>query len=77
MEQSAIPLLVRRRDYSELEKRANEYLKTEGWDALLRLMQFAGSDGKSRDALVHLLELEAVGGTDTNIFREFSHLEGL
>jgi len=76
MEQIEVPLLVKRRNYSELEKRAIEYLKTEGWDTLLRHLQFSGSDDKSRDALVHLLELEAVGGTDTNIFKEFSHLEG-
>ena len=76
MEQTTIPNLVRRRNYSELEKRADEYLQTEGWDALLRHMQFAGSDGKARDALVHLLELDSVGGTDTNIFKEFLSLEG-
>ncbi|MFW9843602.1 MAG: HEAT repeat domain-containing protein, partial [Candidatus Thorarchaeota archaeon] len=71
-----VPLLVSRRDYSELEKRADEYLKTEGWDALLRHMKFAGSNGKARDALVHLLELEAVGGTDSDIFNEFTSLKG-
>ncbi len=76
MEQATIPNLVTRRNYSDLEKRADEFTKNDGWNAFLKHIQSTNSNGKARDALVSLLELEAVGGTDTNMFSEFSSLEG-
>ncbi len=76
MEQATIPNLVTRRNYSDLEKRADEFTKNDGWNAFLKHIQSTNSNGKARDALVALLELEAVGGTDTNMFSEFSSLEG-
>ncbi len=76
MEQATIPNLVTRRNYSDLEKRADEFIKNDGWNEFLRFIQSTGSTGKARDALVALLELDAVGGTDTNMFSEFSSLEG-
>jgi len=76
MEQDTIPNLVTRRNYRELEKRADEYLLNDDWNGFLKQVQQAKSTGKSRDALVALLELEAVGGTDSNIFNEFDDLEG-
>ncbi len=76
MEQATIPNLVTRRNYSKLEKRADEYIENDDWREFLMHIQSTGSTGKARDALVALLELEAVGGTDTNMFSEFSSLEG-
>jgi len=76
MEQEAIPNLVARRNYVELEKRADEYLQNGDWNGFLKQIQQTNSVGKSRDALAALLELEAVGGTDSNIFNEFNDLEG-
>ncbi|MFX1369918.1 MAG: HEAT repeat domain-containing protein [Promethearchaeota archaeon] len=72
----AISNLVTRRNYSELEKHADEYIRTSGWNQLLKTIKSSGSPGKSRDALVSLLQLEAVGGTDSDIFKEFASLEG-
>ncbi|MHA1864391.1 MAG: HEAT repeat domain-containing protein [Candidatus Thorarchaeota archaeon] len=76
MEQATIPNLVTIRNYSELAKRADEYVKNDDWNGFLEHIQSTSSKGKARDALVALLELEAVGGTDTNMFSEFSSLEG-
>ncbi|MHA2023528.1 MAG: hypothetical protein ACTSWQ_07690, partial [Candidatus Thorarchaeota archaeon] len=76
MEQVTISNLVTRRNYSELEKRADDYIEKDDWNAFLRHIQSTNSTGMARDALVALLELEAVGGTDTNMFTEFSSLEG-
>ena len=76
MEQATIPNLVARRNYLELEKRAEEYLQNDDWDGFLKRIHQTKSAGKARDALVTLLELEAVGGTDSNLFDEFANLEG-
>ncbi|TFG28554.1 HEAT repeat domain-containing protein [Candidatus Thorarchaeota archaeon] len=76
MEQTTIQQLVSRRSYSELEKRADEYIENDDWKGFLRHIQHTISPGKARDALVTLLELEAVGGTDSDIFKEFDSLEG-
>jgi hypothetical protein len=76
MVQATIPNLVSRRDYLELEKRADEYLENDDWSGFLHRIQHTNSAGKARDALVTLLELDAVGGTDSDIFTEFSSLEG-
>jgi hypothetical protein len=76
MEQVSIPILANRRQYIELEKRADEHIKSQGWEDLLRLLQHAGSAGKARDAVVALLQLESVGGTDSDVFEEFAYLEG-
>ena len=76
MEQATIPDLVSQRDNLELEKQADEYLKDHDWKRFLSTFQYTAPRGKARDALVALLELEAVGGTDSDIFKEFSSLEG-
>jgi hypothetical protein len=76
MGQAKIADLVTRRQYAELEERADEYLKTGDWSGLLRHIQSSGSKGKTRDAVVSLLQLEALGGTDSDVFKEFSNLEG-
>jgi hypothetical protein len=76
MGEVTIPTLATRRQYIELEKRADEHIKTNGWKDLLRLLQHARSKGKARDAVVSLLQLEAVGGTDTDVFGEFESLQG-
>jgi hypothetical protein len=76
MEQATIPVLATRRQYTELEKRADKHIGTEGWDDLLRLLQHARSSGKARDAVVRLLQLESLGGTDSDVFKEFASLEG-
>ena len=68
--------LATRRQYSELEKRADEFIENEGWDALLRRLKFVRPEGKARDAVVALLQLEAIGGTDSDVFKEFESLEG-
>lgn len=76
MEQATIPNLVTRRQYAELEKRADEHIRKNGWEDLLRLLNHTRSEGKARDALVSLLQLESVGGADTEVFGEFASLEG-
>ncbi|MHA3963524.1 MAG: HEAT repeat domain-containing protein [Candidatus Thorarchaeota archaeon SMTZ1-45] len=68
--------LATRRQYSELKKRADEFIKTEGWEALLRRLKQVRPDGKARDAVVALLQLDAVGGSDSDVFKEFESLEG-
>lgn len=76
MEMATIPVLAARRQYTELEKQADEHIKKEGWEDLLRLLEHTNSAGKARDAVVTLLQLESVGGTDTDVFEEFAYLEG-
>ncbi|OLS21820.1 MAG: hypothetical protein ThorAB25_26390 [Candidatus Thorarchaeota archaeon AB_25] len=68
--------LATRRQYSELEKRADEFIENEGWDALLRRLKFVRPEGKARDAVIALLQLEAIRGTDSDVFKEFESLEG-
>ncbi|MHA1662522.1 MAG: HEAT repeat domain-containing protein [Candidatus Thorarchaeota archaeon] len=75
-QQATIPNLVARRNYLELEKRADEHLECDDWKGFLSKFQYGHPTGKARDALVALMQLEAVGGTDSNIFNEFSTLEG-
>ena len=76
MGHATIADLVTRRNYAELEKRADEYLKTGDWSGFLYHIQSSGSTGKARDAAVSLLQLESVGGTDTDVFKEFGDLQG-
>ena len=76
MEKTTISECVQRREYGRLYQFAQEYLKTNDWSSLIRLIQNRRDQGKSRDALVTLLQLEAVGGTDSDILKEFSDLEG-
>jgi hypothetical protein len=76
MAQETIPVLATRRQYVDLEKRSDDYIKKEGWEDLLRLLEHTSSAGKARDAVVALLQLESVGGTDTDVFEEFAYLEG-
>jgi hypothetical protein len=76
LDKMAISDLVSRRRFFDLEKRAEDYLASDDWEGFLLQIKIAGSAGKSRDALVSLLELQAVGGTDSDIFKEFSSLKG-
>jgi len=79
MGNTAISELVQRRMYAELEGRAEEYIETDDWRKLLDCIDYKrnpSSKGKSRDALVSLLQLETVGGTDSDIFQKFRNLEG-
>jgi hypothetical protein len=68
--------LARKRQYSELENQADELIKKEDWNQLLNQLKHVRPDGKTRDAVVALLQLESVGGTDSDVFTEFSSLEG-
>jgi HEAT repeat protein len=68
--------LISRRRFSDLEEYAKEYLASDDWKGFLHQIKRAGSSGKSRDALVSLLGLQAVGGTDSDVFTEFETLEG-
>ncbi|MGQ4912518.1 MAG: HEAT repeat domain-containing protein [Candidatus Thorarchaeota archaeon] len=72
----SVPEMVERRRYRELERVADEYARRGDWSLLVSEVQRCSPEGKSRDALVFLLELESVGGTDTDIFKEFSILKG-
>ena len=76
MEMATIPILATRRQYGELEKRADKHIEKEGWEDFLRLLRNTRSDGKARDAVISLLQLDSVGGADTDVFAEFASLEG-
>ena len=79
MGKTAISELVQKRMYPELEEQATEYIETDDWKKLLDRIdynKYGPSKGWSRDALVNLLQLETVGGTDSDIFHEFKGLEG-
>jgi hypothetical protein len=76
MERATIQDLVSKRQYSELERRAEEYIASDEWAGFMKQIKRAGLSGKARDAVVTLLELAAVGGTDSNVFDEFATLEG-
>ena len=76
MANETIPVLANRRQYAELEKRADELIKSHGWKVVLELLKHARTKGKARDALVALLQLESVGGTDSDLFHEFESMEG-
>ncbi|MFW9979535.1 MAG: HEAT repeat domain-containing protein [Candidatus Thorarchaeota archaeon] len=68
--------IIRFRDYVLLESAAEEYISQGQWSELLETVSLTRPIGKGRDALVHLLNLESVGGTDSDIFEEFSTLSG-
>ncbi|MFW9957903.1 MAG: HEAT repeat domain-containing protein [Candidatus Odinarchaeota archaeon] len=76
MEKATIQDLVWRRQYSELENQAEEFIQSNDWAGFMDHIRNARSSGKARDAVVALLELDAVGGTDSDVFKEFSSLEG-
>jgi len=76
MEKATIQILVSRRNYSELECRADEYIQSGDWQGFMRQIKNTRSSGKARDAVVTLLELDAVAGTDSDVFKECSSLEG-
>ncbi len=76
MEKATLVQLATRRQYAELEKRADEFIKTEGWKAFLHRLKLVRPEGKARDAVIALLQLNAVGGTDFDVFKEFESLEG-
>lgn len=77
MEKATIQNLVSRRNYSELERRADEYIQSGDWSGFVRQIKNTRSSGKARDAVVNLLELDAVAGTDSDVLKEFSSLEGV
>ncbi len=76
MEQTTIERLATRRQYVELEKQADEHIKKEGWEDFLRLLEHCRSVGKAKDTVVALLQLESVGGTDSDVLKEFASLDG-
>ncbi|MFW9908676.1 MAG: HEAT repeat domain-containing protein, partial [Candidatus Thorarchaeota archaeon] len=76
MEKATIVDSATKRRYAELEKQADEFIKTDGWEAFMSSLRHVRPEGKARDAVVELLQLHAVGGTDSDIFREFGTLEG-
>lgn len=76
METGVITDAVLKRECDNLNRYAEEYLESNDWLGLLDILAHSRSQGKSRDALVSLLELEAVGGTDSDVFKVFSDLEG-
>ncbi|MHA2160369.1 MAG: HEAT repeat domain-containing protein [Candidatus Thorarchaeota archaeon] len=76
MASESIEKLVSRRLYPQLEERATEYIESGDWKKFLRNVRRTSSKGKARDALVNLLKLEAVGGTDSDILKEFASLQG-
>ena len=76
MATATIADLATRRQYSELEKQADEFIENKGWAELLRRLKFVRPEGKARDAVISLLQLEAVGGTDNDLFEELGSLEG-
>jgi HEAT repeat protein len=68
--------IVTKRRYSDLEQVAKEHIERGEWESILSRIAQCSPSGKSRDAVVSLLELESVGGTDSNLFSEFTSLEG-
>ena len=76
MTKKSIERLVTWRQYEEVEKQAEDYIKSGEWEGFLTYIQDTPSTGKARDALVALLQLECVGGTDTDVFKEFADLKG-
>ncbi|MHA2027553.1 MAG: hypothetical protein ACW98U_16765, partial [Candidatus Thorarchaeota archaeon] len=76
MAKESIEKLVSRRLYPQLEERATKYIESGDWKKFLRNVRRTSSKGKARDALVNLLKLEAVGGTDSDILKEFASLQG-
>lgn len=76
---SAIKELVMRRQQSDLESQATEYIESGDWKTFLShigAIHQTSAGGKARDSAVILLQLEPINGTDSDIFTEFSSLEG-
>ncbi len=71
-----IPELTKRRNYEQLAEIAQEYAREGQWNSFVKRIEKIKPAGKARDALVNVLDLEAVGGTDSNIFHEFGSLSG-
>jgi hypothetical protein len=76
MEERSIAAMVLRRNYDALRERAKWFIASDNWPELCSMIQYAGAIGKGRDAIVHLLGLQPVGGTDSDVFNEFSYIEG-
>ena len=76
MTEKAVFTSVSRRRHAELQKIAEGYVARGKWSQLVSEIAAVSPQGKARDAVVALLDLEAVGGTDSDLFTEFSSLEG-
>jgi hypothetical protein len=76
MERATIRDLVLKRQYHKLEEIAERHIASGHWADFMNQVKSAGLSGKTRDAVVALLDLGAVGGTDSNVFEEFTSLEG-
>ena len=57
MAKATIVDLARRRQYSELEKQADELIRREDWGHFLQQLKLVRPDGKARDAVIALLQL--------------------
>ncbi|MBN2229666.1 MAG: HEAT repeat domain-containing protein [Candidatus Thorarchaeota archaeon] len=68
--------IIQTRDYPLLEAKAEEYIKEGDWELFLGELKVITPIGKVRDAVMFLLGLESVGGTDCDIFDEFQNLQG-
>ena len=75
---------MHKRRNSELVPIAEAYTQRGEWRDFVSKLKtpfvkrypYSTSIGMARDALVHLLQLEPVGGTDTDVFMEFGDLPG-
>ncbi len=67
MEKAAVSNLVSRRQYPELEERADEYIRSDDWKGFLNQIKSTPSTGKARDVVVNLLQLDMVGGTNGGV----------
>jgi hypothetical protein len=76
MRNAQLSEVIERRDYDTLTGIANSEIQNGHWEILVREMKGASKIGKARDALVNLLQLEELGGTDSNVFVVFSRLTG-
>ncbi len=63
MEKATVSNLVSRRQYFELEERANEYIKSDDWKGFLNQIESTHSTGIALDAVIGLLQLDMVGGS--------------
>jgi len=68
--------LVKKRTYGSLESIARKYISKGKWDKFLETVHMTHPKGKSRDAIVRLLNLEAVGGTNADVFKVFRGISG-
>ena len=76
MEEAIVTELVKNREYKKLHHYAEMHLESNDWSDFMTLIGYGNSKGKNRDAIVSLLDFNAIGGTDSNLFKEFSDLEG-